>query len=1237
MIGEAPFAQVPGDDTTEPTGDETVAVNRATAALAAGLSAAGAAWMVSSMFRDFSAHLVALGGAVLGTGIVLLSFRIRRGTWLQYTLVPAAVLVALVLVAPDARGGSSGFVQLVVDAVRNGGLLQPPIPFDPGWRAILVVVFALLAGASAALAAGLRRPKVGVVIPLPIAIGAGILQPPSTEVVSAVVTLVLVVVALTLATGAALGGGPERSAGFEVRRMIRGGVIATGLAALVIGISSFGFLFPQPNQERVVPPQRPQLPPPEPDRVLFSYFASRPVPLRLGTIDVYDVGQKAWLLPPYDPARVQRLNLPASIKPAAGLKYKPGAGDVKVTVTIADATGHALPDVADLVKVQGHGSIFGYDPRTGALTLADKPVFRGLRYTVEGAPLPDGTELATAPKADKSFQAYLTAPPAPAQVSALLTQYSERSVQQGVAEDQWNRLQFLRQALYSKVVASGAGRPVDLPPSRVAQILDGGEASPYEIVAAEALLARWAGVPSRLGFGYYGGDRQADGRYDVHPVHGAMWVEVYYSGHGWLPVVGVPPKAKPSTSQAQKNQVNIPSTNLGQLIVYIPVRNPTLLPLFEVVRWWLARVVPVLVLVLALITCYPWAVKAVRTRRRRAWARRHGLRGRIAVAYAEYRDLARDLTIGDPAATVGRRLDKAQGGLTRVLGRVARTSLREPYTEDVPNVWWEPTLRIDLGVDRRFRARRRTRARQRALALAAGVIAMLMASCATAAAPHERAISSGLVPEKLGDFSFKYEPGPSQQYRTAGADALVSNGKVFSIHQADATDGALEMAVFKPDVDVTDINDESLIRHCFESPEECPGHEVVLGLEKNLGSGHFQRMYYHDQRAYRVELADQRIYLWFPPNTESMMMLILLGQFNASGGDAMFHALLDYQHGRPVGAIPVPSITPGGLAPFVPNAAPGGEVQLPAGLLPSPPVILFGRPAASPSPPPPPQLNLNPFPNFPLPLEQAPPLVALPLPSPSPIVCPVASQLSFPELDARPTPEHVPTPGIYPYRYATVKTLNPGTPTEKTTTTVGVGTREVTQAQVNTTDNSYTFSVIETFNGIKTTNTYKVYPFGPAPVIPGAPVSPAAGLYLQEQLQESSAGKDDFVPQPPVLLMPFPASKGNSFQGGGTDPINGPTTMAIDPNGGTVVDKARVDACGSVLDSWQVDINGHVVNPRGGGPAITFSLTLFIGTQYGAVSLGDHLVSTGGTDPTTGQPMKYEVTAIINVQPPTPR
>ncbi len=75
-----------------------------TTTLAAGASSAGAAWMVAGIFRDFSAHFVALGGILLGTGLVMLSLRARRGAWIQYLVIPLAILLGAVLVSADTPG-----------------------------------------------------------------------------------------------------------------------------------------------------------------------------------------------------------------------------------------------------------------------------------------------------------------------------------------------------------------------------------------------------------------------------------------------------------------------------------------------------------------------------------------------------------------------------------------------------------------------------------------------------------------------------------------------------------------------------------------------------------------------------------------------------------------------------------------------------------------------------------------------------------------------------------------------------------------------------------------------------------------------------------------------------------------------------------------------------------------------------------------------------------------------------
>lgn len=938
------------------------------------LASTAAAWMVAGMFRDFSAHLVALLGVAIGAGLMLASQRMRTASWLEYLVLPLALLAGIVLVAPDTGSTQGGFGGAVSQALKSGGLLQPPISFDPGWRFIVVVILAPLTAGAARLALSLDRPKLGVGVPLILAMAAGIVQPASTEVMSVAVAMLLVVVALTLAYGAELGGSGQLSAAFESRRLLRGGAFALALAVMVLGVSNLGFLFPQPSQQHVIPPQKPPIPPPMPDQVLFNVSHNVDVPLRAGVIDIYDQAQKAWLLPPYDPSRFKRLSPPSDVP---GAPPKSGGNTVDVTVSVVDATGHQLLSVGGMEQVRGPGQVIDFDPRTDALALADKPIYQGYRYTLVAAPPPTGKQLAAAGAAPKSMAQFMSVPYAPSEVTALLNDYAQHAVQTHETQDAWDRLVFLRTALYSDVIASGQGTPVDITATRVGQMLDGGTASPYEINAAEALLARWAGLPSRIGYGYYGGVQQKNGSYDIHPVNAAMWLEVWFDRYGWVPIVGVPPRAEGSTSQAQKNNVASAPVNQLQLKVYIPIREQSVQLLFEYVRWYLARILPIVAACLLLLAAYPWGLKAIRRRRRRAWGVARGPAARIAVAYAEYRDRARDLAVGDPAATpvrflkyvaadrehselawlttralwgdlrrdltdgdaqaaealaasVARRLDRAQPGVSRVLARIARTSLRDPYSRQVPNLW--PRRTVDLRVWRRLPRLPRPRIRRRALAATAtAIVGLIVVSCGGSAPAHAttaaavRRLPQNLVPGSVSGYTFLREHSAEALYRSAGADALVSSGLVYSIHYGAATEGAVEVALFKPDVDVSDIDDESRIAECAQSAEDCPGREIFEGIQSNLGTGHFQRVYYRRyERAYEMTLTNQRLYLWFPPGTETMVTLVVMGQLAEPEADGLFHALLDAQHGHTPAAVPAPTyVQQGSQAAAGPNTALG--------------------------------------------------------------------------------------------------------------------------------------------------------------------------------------------------------------------------------------------------------------------------------------------------------------------------
>ena len=113
-------------------------------------------------------------------------------------------------------------------------------------------------------------------------------------------------------------------------------------------------------------------------------------------------------------------------------------------------------------------------------------------------------------------------------------------------DNAWDKFDFLRNYILDNVVAAGPGTPASITPERVQEILgDTLEASPFEIVAMQAMLARWTGDPRSHRLRLRRWRPKRCGARDP-PRHGASFVEVDFPGYGWLPVVGKPKQAKPT-------------------------------------------------------------------------------------------------------------------------------------------------------------------------------------------------------------------------------------------------------------------------------------------------------------------------------------------------------------------------------------------------------------------------------------------------------------------------------------------------------------------------------------------------------------------------------------------------------------------------------------------------------------------------------------------------------------------
>ena len=717
--GDAPPDGVP--DPAEPPELEGPVTVPTRPLLVAACSSASAALTVGGIFGSWGARLLCLVAAAAGIGWAYLAARSpRRRSLFQGALPIVAVVLGVLSLTVAAPGGPSALPDLVADAIESGRRLRPPIPFDAGWRPILIAVFMLLGFTAAVAGVIFSRPRLSLIVPLPLVGVTAISQPPDGQALAGVLAVLPVIAGLTVLFGTDGRGLEQFSKDFELRRVLKAAMYVAAVLVAVVLLNTTSVLFPAPAYD---PAQQAQKPKPIPlsateDKVLFEITGPITGPWKMGSLDEYD--GEAWRLPPFEPSKLERV-------PADGVVDDTRTGDVTVSFTVRDlGTNATLPGVTGPTKIEGADRDLLFDPRAGAFRVPSGRVPAGLTYTqsLPTYPTPDQLRAATAAPAGLD-DLYTDMPPPPPAVRDLLAEAPPAP---------WDRLDFLLKALTEVEIAVGEGAPKDVPPRRIQQILAGNhEGSPYELVAARAMLARWAGVPARIGFGF-DGVQDESGVLTVRPKNAAQWLEVYFEGHGWIPIVTQPPRAKASLDN-DESKFN-PTIEAGSDVavkVYIPVKVDSLVLLYQRVRAVLVTLLPIAFVAFALYLATPWMQKTWRRAKRRRWAASRGAGAQIAVEYCEFRDLATDLGIGDPFATPIEYLDfvvdddehdelgwlvtkalygemrdrcepadvaaarelvdslrarmmKAQPFQTRVLAVLTKLSLQQPYSTEVPNV-----------------------------------------------------------------------------------------------------------------------------------------------------------------------------------------------------------------------------------------------------------------------------------------------------------------------------------------------------------------------------------------------------------------------------------------------------------------------------------------------------------------------------------------------------------------------
>jgi len=737
---EGPPPAVPEEEDERPSVQEI-----ARPILAAALAAAAGGLVAGGIFGSWGARATGLVGAFAGAGWAFLALRSRRSTAVQAAFPLAVVGAAIIAVV--LRGESPGELPtLLGDAVDSGRLFRPPVPFDPGWSAILVGLFATIGFAAAWVGAALGRSRLAVALPLPLVGLTAITQPEGSELVAGLCAFVPILAALAVLFGGDRERASQLGSEFELKRGLRGALLAVPAIALIVGASQASFLFPEPVYD---PTDQPQKPKPVPlsaaaDRVLFEVDSPDGFtgPWRTGALDVYEDG--AWKLPPYDPDRLEDI-------PADGIisETRLEESDKTVTITLRDlGDGVVLPLLGGTTTFSGDVDDLAFDPRTQLLRLRSGRAPKDVAYAITLPDYATDDQLNAATAASGPAE-QLEAPEPPAAVRSLLAQAPQTT--------SWEMLDFLRSKLLDNVSAAGPGSPVDVTPARVAEMFEPeAKATPFEIAAAEALLARWAGIPARVGFGFDGVNDE-DGVLTVRPKNAAQWLEVHFDGYGWVPLVGAPKQAEASLETDPNDRFDpnvVPSDDVA-VEIFLPFQLEDLTQLYQRIRNEILRYGPVLLALVALWITWPFFGKLHRRAKRRRWAARLGPREQVAVEYAELRDLATDLSIADiystpleylyevrddaehaelswlvarslygdmkdtvdeddvaaaelMGASVRRRLRQAQPVLTQVGALLSRASIAQPYTTEVPNI------RVPrLPTMPRPRVRRRSRRRKR--------------------------------------------------------------------------------------------------------------------------------------------------------------------------------------------------------------------------------------------------------------------------------------------------------------------------------------------------------------------------------------------------------------------------------------------------------------------------------------------------------------------------------------------
>lgn len=284
----------------------------------------------------------------------------------------------------------------------------------------------------------------------------------------------------------------------------------------------------------------------EPDDPLLTVRSEEPVDLRW--VALADFTGTTWL--PEGGYRAAGEVLPDPVPPP------PHATESVAEISVGDDLPGGWAPVVGAPRRVGLQPL-GYDAVSGTVVSADGAI-AGARYEVTGE-VADwrAAELAGASvPADAVFDRYRELPPG---APPVLNDVAAAVGGQGSPYERAVQLaEYLRESHYFSAKTPGGhgyANVADLlaPPGQ-----EGGGGTSEQFASAFAMLARAAGLPSRVVVGFGSGDDEGDGVRTVRTGDALAWGEVYFDGVGWVPFSVTPgeegqaeSEESPSGAQAQ--------------------------------------------------------------------------------------------------------------------------------------------------------------------------------------------------------------------------------------------------------------------------------------------------------------------------------------------------------------------------------------------------------------------------------------------------------------------------------------------------------------------------------------------------------------------------------------------------------------------------------------------------------------------------------------------------------------